>query len=106
MSSSAIRPSQRSSGNSAIGATCWKPALGITASSRPKLLERRVDGAAVALARGQVGGVGHAGAVVGGLEVDGEDAVSVGDEAFGDGAADPSGRSGDDRGALRHGRRV
>src|SRR3954447_14580666 len=34
--SSASRPSQRSSGKSATGATCWKPAFAITASSRPK----------------------------------------------------------------------
>src|SRR3954454_3269562 len=36
VSSSAISASQRSSGNSATGATCWKPALAITASRRPK----------------------------------------------------------------------
>src|SRR5215210_6091824 len=32
----ASSPSQRSSGNSATGATCWKPALGTIASRRPK----------------------------------------------------------------------
>src|SRR4051812_25970017 len=36
VSSSARIASQRSSGNSSIGATCWKPALAITASRRPK----------------------------------------------------------------------
>src|ERR671914_139901 len=36
VSRSATIASQRSSGNSATGATCWKPALGISVSSRPK----------------------------------------------------------------------
>src|SRR3954471_22792029 len=36
VSSSASIASQRSSGNSSTGATCWKPALAITASRRPK----------------------------------------------------------------------
>ena len=56
MSSSAIIASQRSSGNSSTGATCWKPAFGTTTSRRPKRSSAAVDGGAVALARGEVGG--------------------------------------------------
>src|SRR4051794_40655996 len=37
VSSTATRASQRSSGNSATGATCWKPALATTVSSPPRL---------------------------------------------------------------------
>ena len=72
----------------------------------PEALDRRLDGAAVALARGQIGCVRHPGAVRIGLEVDREHAPSVGDQAVGDGAADPAGRPGDDGGVLGHGRCV
>ena len=62
-------------------------------------LDRRVDRAAVALARGQVGGVRHAGPVVVGLEVDGEHVEAVVAQALGDRAADAARRPGDDRAA-------
>ena len=70
--------SQRSSGNSATGATCWKPALAIDRVEAAEALERGVDGGAVA-ARASVRSAanGDAGAVVVGLEVDGEHVEAV-----------------------------
>ena len=69
---------------------------GVEAAER---LDRRVDRAAVALARGQVGRVWHAGPVVGRVEVDGEHVEAVVAQALGDRAADAARRSGDDRAA-------
>ena len=97
MSRSASSASQRSSSNSATGATCWKPALATIVSSPPKRVDRRLDRGAVAVARRQVGGERLARAVRVGLEVDREHARAVVDERLGDRAADPARRAGDDR---------
>jgi hypothetical protein len=73
----------------------------------PEALERRVDGAAVALTGGQVRRERLAGRVCGGLEVDGQHVEAVPEEALGDGAPDPAGRTGDDDAAFSfrgHGR--
>ena len=80
MSSSASSASQRSSSNSATGATCWKPALATIVSSPPNASTRRLDRRAVAVARGEVGGERLARAVRVGLEVDGEHLRAVVDE--------------------------
>ena len=50
--------SQRSSGKSRTGATCWMPALATTTSSRPKRSSARLARARVAFARRQVGSNG------------------------------------------------
>jgi hypothetical protein len=64
----------------------------------PEALERRIDGAAVALAGGEVRRERLAGRVAGGLEVNAQDAEPVADEALGDGASDAACRAGDDDG--------
>ena len=67
----------------------------------PEALERRIDGAAVAFAGGEVRRERLAGRVVGGLEVDAQDAEAVADQALGDGAPDAACRAGDDDAAVR-----
>ena len=61
----------------------------------PEALERGLDGAAVALPRGEVGGVRHARAVGVRLEVHRQDLESVVDEALRDRAADAAPRARD-----------
>ena len=97
MSRIASSASQRSSSNSATGATCWKPALATIVSRPPNAATRALDGGAVAVARGQVGGERLAGPVRVGLEVDREHLRAVVDERLRDGAADAARRAGDDR---------
>jgi hypothetical protein len=63
-------------------------------------LDGGLDRAAVALARGEVGGVGHAGAVGVRLEIDREDVEAVVDEALGDRATDAAPRAGDESCSL------
>ena len=62
--------SQRSSGNSATGRDVLEAGVGDDGVEAPEALERRIDGAAVALAGGEVRGERLAGRVAGGLEVD------------------------------------
>ena len=64
----------------------------------PEALERRIDGAAVAVAGGEVRRERLAGRVAGGLEVDAQHAEAVADEALGDGAPDAACRAGHDDG--------
>ena len=99
MSRTAISPSQRSSGNSAIGATCWKPAFGTIASSRPKCSIAASTALRLPSRVVRSAACGTPGPVLGGLEVDGEDVEVVVDEALGDRAADAARRPGDDCGS-------
>ena len=99
MSSTAISPSQLVLGELGDRRDVLEAGVGHDRVEAAEVLDRRLDRAAVALARGQVGGVRHAGAVVGGLEVDGEHVEVVVDEALGDRAADAARRPGDDCGS-------
>ena len=87
MSRIATRASQRSSGNSAIGATCWNPALGITVSSRRSARAPSAPRPGCPPG-GQVGGQRHAGPPSRGLEVDRENLGAAVDEVGGDRPAD------------------
>ena len=73
VSSSASIASQRSSGNSATGATCWKPALATTASRRPKRSSAASTAARLPSRVVRSAANGSPGPSSVGLEVDGED---------------------------------
>ena len=98
MSRRAIIASQRSSGNSEIGATCCTPAFATITSRRPKRSSASVNRPPVALARGEVGGVTHAWTVWRRIQVHGEDVEAVILEALGDRSPDPACRAGYDGG--------
>ena len=99
VSSSATIVSQRSAGNSSIGATCWTPALGTTRSRRPK----RSIAAWTAPLRGRDRSDRRGGgsrAVRVGLEIDGQHVIAVDGQTFGHRAADPARGSGHERGTA------
>ena len=94
----AIIASQRSSGNSENRRHVLYPGVGHDHVEAAEAVDGGLNGAPVALARGQIGGVPDPGTVFRRIEVDGEHIEAVILEALGDRAADPAGRAGHDGG--------
>ncbi len=97
MSSSASSASQRSSSNSATGATCWKPAFATIVSSPPNAATAASTAARLPSRVVRSAANGSPGPVAVGLEIDREHLRAGVHERLRDGAADPAGGAGDDR---------